>query len=82
MKTIIFLVQTQYTYTYGNVELMHFKFDDKMKRIHFVWHIIAVGKFLKPDTTSEEDTVQVYEKNIDMYGYDVDELYGQVRNRN
>ena len=60
---------------YVALQLMEFKFDQSLGRTKFVKYVIAKNIGLKPKITIDPTEVGEYQKNIDVYGYDVDPMY-------
>ncbi|XP_065222826.1 uncharacterized protein LOC135847288 [Planococcus citri] len=59
------------------VGVIYFKFDEYFKRVKSIWYVIVGGKYLNLKLSREEDEIWKYEKNEDIYRYDLDPLYKQ-----
>ncbi|XP_065225305.1 uncharacterized protein LOC135849075 [Planococcus citri] len=60
------------------VEFIHFRFDKSLGRIRYVEYEIGTGKHLKPEISTQKENNE-YQKNENIFGYDVDKLYSQSK---
>ncbi|XP_065224860.1 uncharacterized protein LOC135848787 [Planococcus citri] len=58
------------------VNLIDFTFDESLHRVKMVEYRLAAGKFLKPEISYNDEE---YQKDEDMFGYDVDQLYSKTK---